>query len=315
MSKANKQMGFKKEKKWLRLTFFSIFLGFVVISSFFIIDETQFGVVTRFGRPLSYVRTPGLNVKFPWPIDKAIPLDKRLLFLDLPAQSLLTFDEKNVEIDAFMTWRIIDPILFAATMQNRQIAESRLSDIGLAQIAIAVGETPFNGFINLEASNIEIHNLLQQATKGVSEIVSNFGITVEDIGITSFLVPAQNRMSVIQRMQAERGRIAAVYRSLGVEEALTIEGQAAAEHEKILGQAHATGIAIRGDGEAQALKILGEAYDKDPQFYRFIRSLESYEAIIGKQSTVFLEADSPLLKYFNGAAINAIQSNMVAEKK
>jgi len=297
----------KPPQKRLPLLILLIFLLFVLFSVLFTVDEIEYGIITRFGRPLNTVLTPGLHAKLPWPIDKVLKIDKRVLVLEFPSQSLLTFDQKNVLIDPFLIWRITDPILFAATVRNRATAESRLSDVALAELAILVGQAPFNGFINLEASNIEIHKVLTEGTKFINQVAQDFGISVDDLVMKSFLFPLENRLSVIQRMQAERGRIAAVYRSLGVEEALKIEAQAAAEHEKILGQAHADSIAIRGKGEAEALKILAEAYNKDPQFYQFIRSLESYEAIIGKQSTVFLEANSPLLKYFNGTEIQELQ--------
>jgi membrane protease subunit HflC len=296
-----------------RNIFLIVLCMFIIYTSCFTIDETEFGVVTRFGRPLEKVRTPGFNLKLPWPIDKVIRIDRRLLLLDMPEQSLLTYDEKNVLINPFLVWHVTDPILFCATMRDRQSAEIRLTDIANAQLANMVGQLPFNGFINLEASNVEIHKILSSVQGFVDQVASEFGIKINDMAIKTFLVPNQNRISIIARMISERERIAAVYRSMGIEEALTIEAQAASEHERIMGQAHAESTAIRGQGEAEALKILSQAYSKDPQFFRFIRSLESYEAIIGKQSTIFLESNSPLLKFFNGTDAQELQSGTPAK--
>ncbi|MBI2743603.1 MAG: protease modulator HflC [Chlamydiales bacterium] len=310
MDPKNHHESLPRSKKRLALNIVLIILVmFAIYSAIFTIDETQWGVVTRFGRPLEKVRTSGFHLKFPWPIDEVVRVDKRLLVLDLSPQSLLTYDENNVMVNPFMIWQVTDAVQFVSSMQNRATAESRLSDIAIAALANTVGGYPFKAFINLESSDIEIHKILAKTEAQVSQLARSFGIEVNEVGIKSFLLPIQNRISVIQRMNAERARIAAVYRSQGIEEALTIEAQAVAEHERILGQAHAKATAIRGEGEAEALKILGDAYAQDPQFFRFIRSLESYEAIIGSQSTVFLESNSPLLKYFNGTEAQQLQKN------
>ena len=299
----------KNTKKQLLFRILSILvLACLLYSALFTIDETQVGVVTRFGKPLENIRTPGLNIKLPWPIDEVIKIDRRLLLLDLSNQSWLTYDQIEVSVNPFLVWRITDPILFASTVQTKEVAETRITDVVLARLGILVGQLPFNAFISLEASEIEVHKTLEETTKIANEVVNKFGLIIDDIGMETFLVPAQNRISIIQRMNAERQRVSTKYRSMGIEEALTIQAQAAAEKEKILGRAQAESTAIRGKGEAEALRILAQAYDKDPKFFRFIRSLESYEAIIGKQSTVFLEADSPLLRYFNGTGIKAIQN-------
>jgi len=128
----------------------------------------------------------------------------------------------------------------------------------------------------------------------------NFGIEVVDLRINGVFLPAQNRASVIDRMRAERARIATRYRSEGEEEALKIKGQTTVERDKILAEARAAAESIRGGGEAQAMRLFSEAYAEDPGFYRFLRSLQAYEAIIDDQTTIFLEASSPLLQALQG---------------
>ena len=128
----------------------------------------------------------------------------------------------------------------------------------------------------------------------------DFGLEVVDLQINGFNLPAQNRASVIDRMRAERARIATKYRSEGEEEALKIEAEAAKEREETLATARAEAEVIRGEGEAAALAELGEAYAKDPEFYRFLRTLESYDKIIDDQTTIFLESDSRLMKVLSG---------------
>jgi membrane protease subunit HflC len=120
------------------------------------------------------------------------------------------------------------------------------------------------------------------------------------VQINGFNLPPQNRTSVIERMRAERARIATRYRSEGEEAALKIQAEAAAERERILSEARARAEALRGQGEAEALSTFAGAYSKDPDFYRFLRSLESYETILDGKTTIFLESDSQLLKALDG---------------
>lgn len=270
-------------------------------TSLYTVDETEVAVVTRFGEPLEDVRTPGLQVKLPWPVDRVIRVDVRQFILKSSAQELLTDDEKNVVIELFMTWRVKNPKQFVATVQNKLGAEARLEDLYVARLGAAVGNLALEDFINIGTDKVDFHFLSEKIREQVHQTAfQNFGIGVNSVQIIGFTLPIENRASVVGRMKAERARIAARYRSEGAEEALRIEAKAAAEHEIILARAHAEATKILGVAEAESLKVLGDAYAKDPEFYRFIRSLESYESIIGKQTTLFLESDSKLLKVLNG---------------
>ena len=270
-------------------------------TSLFTVDETEVAVVTRFGEPLEEIRTPGLQVKMPWPVDKVIRVDMRKFIIKSSAQELLTDDEKNVIIELFLTWRVKNPKQFVATVQNKMGAQARLEDLYTARLGAAVGNLALEDFVNPGTDKVEFHALSEQIRQQIDDTAfQNFGVGVVSVQIAGFTLPVENRASVVSRMKAERARIAARYRSEGAEEALRIEAKAAAEHERILARAHADATRILGEAEAEALTVLGKAYVKDPEFYRFIRSLESYESIIGKQTTLFLESDSKLLKVLNG---------------
>ncbi len=270
----------------------------------FTVDATQMVVVTWFGKPHDRVRKPGLNFKMPWPIDAIIRIDSRILYTEMEPQELLTRDQKNVLLQSFFLWRIVDPIQYARTVKTRAVAEARLNDLATARLGAAVGEQPMETFFNLKsgaADSGRFNFVALRVRKQVSELsTKHFGIEFLDLRLNGFGLPPQNRASVIGRMQAERQKIAAAFRSEGEEMALKIEAEAEAEHERILGKAHGEAEAIRGAGEAKALKIYSRAYAKDPEFYRFIRSLQSYEAIINKKATLFLESDSKLLRILNG---------------
>lgn len=272
----------------------------LLLTAFYTVGETELAIVTRFGRPLARVARPGLHAKLPWPIDSVVRLDARLLIFDGEPTEMLTADKKNVLIDSFICWRIADPLLFAQTVKTRAEAEARLLDISSSEMGAALGREPMESFLNT-GGPVKLREVSCRAGVAVGALARrSFGIAVVDLRINGFSLPAQNRASVIERMRAERARIATRYRSEGEEAALKIQAEAAAEREKILSEARGQAEAIRGQGEAEALRTFAGAYSKDPELYRFLRSLESYETILDDKTTIFLESDSKLLKALDG---------------
>lgn len=270
-------------------------------TGFFTIRETEAGIVTRFGRPLAELAEPGPHFKLPWPVDAVVRVDRRLLVFDNEPAEMLTRDKKNVLIDSFLCWRIRDPLRFVQTVKTRAGAEARLLDLTSSELGAAVGSEPMESFLNADPERVRLRAVAERARAQVDELArESFGIEVVDLEINGFNLPPQNRQSVIDRMRAERARIATRYRSEGDEEALKVEALSIAEREKVLAEARAEAEAIRGRGDAEALRLMAEAYRKDPQFYRFLRSLESYEKIIDEDTTLFIESDSELMEALNG---------------
>ncbi len=276
-------------------------LGWIATTSVFTVDETEISVVTRFGKPLDDVRHPGLHFKFPWPVERAIKVDVRQIVLKGGPQEMLTDDEKNVVVEVYLTWKVADPKTFVATVRTMEEATARIKDLYTARLGARVGTLALEDFINVGLDKVSFHLLSERVREEVNVTTSeHFGVEVLSFQVSGFTLPVENRASVIARMNADRARIAARYRSEGAEEALKIEAKAAAKHETILAEAHANATRIIGEADAEALQILGEAYSKDPEFYEFIRSLESYESIVGANTTLFLDADSKLFKVLNG---------------
>ncbi len=287
--------------KLIRLILFLHLAAYVLLTAIYTVDETEVAVLTRFGAPLERVRKPGLRLKFPWPIDRVIRVDQRVLFLHSESQEMLTDDEKNVIIEGYVLWKIHDPIRFVETAKTRENAEIRLRDLYTSRMGAKIGNLPFDSFVNVGLDKLNFRDIYDQVMQQINVTARPFfGITVEGIQITGFTLPTANRASVIARMNAERARIAARYRSEGVEVALKIEAKAAAEHEDIMSVAHATATEILGKAEADSMRILADAYRKDPKFYEFLRSLESYESIISDKTTLFLETNSKLFKTLYG---------------
>jgi modulator of FtsH protease HflC len=267
----------------------------------FTVQETETAIVTRFGRPLSGVVGSGLHIKYPWPIDSVIRLDRRTLLFDNEPIEMLTQDKKNVLVDSFVCWRIVDPLRFTQTVNTRMEAEARLFDISTSELGAAVGSEPIEAFINVGPGGVKLQEVSGRVSGAVDKVMrGNFGIEVVDLQINGLRLPTQNRESVIERMRAERDRIATKYRSEGEEEALKIEAQASAAREQILAESRGRAESIRGAGEAQALELFAKAYAKDPEFYRFLKTMQTYETIIDDKTTIFLESDSNLMGLLNG---------------
>ena len=266
-------------------------------TTLYTIDATEVGIVTRFGRPLDGIREPGLHIKAPWPIDRVVRVDSRLLLFDGEPTEMLTLDRKNVLIDSFVSWRVDDPLRFAQTVKSRERAEARLVDLIASELGAAIGREPMESFINTDPEKVRLEEISAAAAQAVDDLARpSFGIEVVDFAINGFNLPPQNRASVIERMRAERARIATAYRSEGEEESLKIEAAADAERERILAEARAEAEAIRGEGEAEALQLFAAAYRRDPDLDRFLRTIESYESIIDHNTTIVIEADGQLTR-------------------
>lgn len=291
-------MNARRKSLWLGLALICLIMAFTCL---FTVQETESAIVTRFGRPLSGVAGSGLHVKYPWPIDTVIWLDRRTLLFDNEPIEMLSQDKKNVLVDSFICWRISDPLRFAQTVKTRIEAEARLFDVSASELGAAVGNEPIEAFINVGSGGVKLREVSKRVGDAVNNVMrGNFGIEVVDLQINGLQLPAQNRESVIDRMRAERDRIATKYRSEGEEEALKIEAQATAARERILAESRGRAESIRGTGEARAMELFAKAYAQDPEFYRFLKTMQTYETIIDDRTTIFLPSDSKLMGLLDG---------------
>lgn len=292
-------MTFTTRWLWLAVTILVVVIG--APACLFTIHQTEVGIVTRFGKPRPALAEPGLHLKLPWPIDRVLRLDRRLLVFDNEPAEMLTRDKRNVLVDSFVLWRIEDPLRFAQTVRTRLEAEARLLDLVAASLGAEIGQEPLEHLINADPSAVRLREVAEKTATAVrATALPSFGIGIFDLRLNGFNLPPQNRSSVIERMRAERSRIATAYRSEGEEEALKIEAQAAKEEERLLAEAEAQAEIVRGAAEAEALALLAEAYAQDPAFYRFLRDLESYETILDAKTTILLDSDAALLETLHG---------------
>ena len=276
----------------------------IAYDSFYIIDETEQGVLTHFGKISPPVRQPGFHLKWPRPISKIYKVDRRIHTLTGMHHELITEDQKSILFDGYLLWRTVDPILFVEAIRTGQNAVERLLDLYLSSSGVIISNKARDAFISLGLEHEDLDEASRELLDRIAPIArANYGVEVLRVGIVEYTLPTENRPSVIQRMIAERARIAARYRSEGEEMAMKIEALALNEHEKLVAAAHAEATSILGKAEAEAMALLAKAYQEDPEFYKFIRALDSYDLIIDRNTTLMLPADNELFRYLDSKEI------------
>ena len=274
----------------------------LAVGSAIVVDTTEYAVVTRFGRPVRTYTTPGLRFRIPF-VDQIVRLDARLLMTEPPAAEYLTLDKKNVVARTFLTWRVDDPLRYIQTVQLRDAAEARLAAVTSSEIGAAFGSVPFDALVSTDADKMRLGAIIDQVEQRVRDTAAReYGVKLVSLRVERLAFPQQNEASVFQRMRAERQRIAKQFRSEGEEQSLRIRAEADRERARILAEADRKASEIRGQAEAEAARIYAEALAADPDFYRFVRTLEVYDKIIDKDTTVILPADSPLMKGLLGGS-------------
>ena len=269
------------------------------------VDTTEYAVVTQFGNPVNIVLQPGLKVKLPEPIQSVQRFDNRVQVYEAEPLELLTSDKKSVKVDYYGTWRITDPVMYMKTVKDKVGAEARLQDVFSSSLGVQMGQYNLDDLINVDTNKLKLNAMMQDAVQKCKEKAKEYGIEVVDAQIKVLNFPDANKQSVFSRMKAEREQMAKKYRSEGSEEAAKIRADAEKEQKILLSEAYKQAQQLKGEGDAEAIKIYAQAFSKDPKFYEFIRSLETYEKTIDEKTTLVLPSNSEILKYLeNGKAGN-----------
>jgi membrane protease subunit HflC len=272
-------------------------LAFLVFCwlTFYTVRETQFVLITQFGRPLYTVADAGLHAK--WFFQSANYFDRRLRVYNPRPSEFLTHDKKNLVIECYAAWRIEDPKRFVETVGDPGAAEMRLHDIVWSGLSAALGTHDLDSLIAPATETVQAGALLDKLTAMTDRAaLDRYGIHVVDVRIKRLNLPEQNKQSVYARMRAERERIARQYRAEGEEQALRIRADADRQKEEILSAAYKDAEKIKGEGDAQATRTYSAAYSKNPRFYKLLRTLESYKKIFDDKTTAILSSDSELLR-------------------
>jgi membrane protease subunit HflC len=267
----------------------------LIYATFFSVRETEFGLVTQFGRPVRTVTDAGLRMK--WPFQNVLLFDRRLRVYNPRPSEFLTRDKKNLVIENYVAWRIEDPNRFVQTVGDPTAAEMRLHDIIWSGLSAAIGTHDLESLISTTANAAQTSGMLDHLTELTDRAaLEQYGVRVVDVRIKRLNLPEQNKQSVYARMRAERERIARQYRAEGEEQALSIRADADRQKEEIVSTAYKEAEKVRGEGDAEATRIYGVAYSKNPRFYKLLRTLESYKKVLDEKTTAILSSDSELLK-------------------
>jgi membrane protease subunit HflC len=264
-------------------------------TTFFSVRETEFVLITQFGRPIRTITEAGLHAK--WFFQTSIFFDRRLRVYNPRPSEFLTRDKKNIVIENYVAWKIQDPKRFVETVGDPIAAEMRLHDIIWSGLSAALGTHDLDSIVSAIPDKIQAAHMLDDLTALTDHAaLEQYGINVVDVRIKRLNLPEQNKQSVYARMRAERERIARQYRAEGEEQALSIRADADRQREEILSVAYKQAEKTKGEGDAESTRIYGQAYSRNPKLYKLLRTLEAYKKILDDKTTAILSSDSELLK-------------------
>jgi modulator of FtsH protease HflC len=255
------------------------------------VSETEQVVVTQLGRPVRLVKTPGLQLKVPF-LQQLSYFEDRLLDYDAAPAPVITRDKKNLVVDNYAKWQISDPLKFLQTVQNEAGAQARLDDIIYSKVREQLG---LHDLVEVIATKRDA--IMWAVTAGSHEASTAYGIAVIDVRIKRADLPPENAQAVYGRMRTEREREAKRYRSEGQEEALKIRAESEKQKTIMLAEAYEQEQVIRGEGDAEAMRVYAAAFQHDPDFFTFTRTLEAYRRSLKGKTTLLLPPQMEFLRY------------------
>jgi membrane protease subunit HflC len=275
----------------------AVIAAIVAYSAIFTVYEGRQALVVRLGDPIRVVEKPGIHFKAPF-IDNVIYIDKRILDLENPQQEkeIIAADQKRLVVDAFARYRIVDPLRFYQATQGGSVtrANQQLSTLLNSALRRVLGEASFQDVVRDERAV-----LMGRIREQLDREAERYGINIVDVRIRRADLPDQNSQAVYQRMQTERQREAAEFRAQGSQRAQEIRSRADRDVTILLAEANAKGEQTRGEGDATRNRIFAEAFNRDPDFFSFYRSMQAYEASLGHGDTrMVLKPDSEFFRYF-----------------
>ena len=270
--------------------------AFLAANALFTVEQTESAIVLRFGSPVAgrgvIQNDPGLHWKAPF-IESVGKLDNRILDLESPRQEVLASDTQRIEVDSFLRYRIVDPLRFYQTVGSVPRANNQLATVLNSALRRVLGEATQTQIVRDSRSA-----LMETITKQVAEAAKNLGVEVIDVRLRRADLPREISEGVYSRMKTERQREAAEYRAQGAEQAARITAKADADVTILRAEATQKSDQTRGAGEAERNRIFAESFAKDPSFFTFWRSMQSYETALKPEGTRFLLApDSEFFRY------------------
>ena len=267
-----------------------IIAGAIYLSAY-VVDKTEYAIEILLGDPVDIVMEPGLNFKLPF-VSRVIYMENRLQDYDADPGAVFTKDKKEMKVDTYSKWRVSNPLKFYETVRTTGGAHARLDDIIYSQTREVLGQHTL-----LEIVSGNRRQIREDITLRSRQNAENLGIEILDVRIKRADLPEANSQSVFGRMNAERKRQAKLYRSEGEEESLKIRSDADRERVEILAESKKINEETRGEADAVATKIYADSYQKDSDFFKFLRSHDVYRDSLKEGTTLLMDAESKFFKY------------------
>jgi len=267
----------------------------ILLNTFYTVRETQQVIVTQFGAPVGdAISSPGLHIK--WPLLQDVRVySRQLLEVDPAAQEVLLVDQKRIVVDAYARYRIVVPLKFYQTVNNEQVAQGNIGSIINTSIRRVLGGNTQATLLSPDRKRI-----MDEIQREVSDRTAAYGIEIVDVRLRRADLPEQTSQAVFNRMKAERDREARELRAQGQELYQQIRSRADRDRTVLIAEAQREAQGIRGEGDGKSIEIYAEAFNRDPAFYSFYRSLQAYRSALGSDTTLVLTPNSEFFRYFNG---------------
>lgn len=278
-------------KKTMGTIIFVVAILILLKMLLFTVDETEQVIITQLGRYVRMVKEPGLHFKIPF-VQALHYFEDRIMEYDAAAAKIITKDKKHLLLDNYARWRIEDPLKLYQTVRDEFGAQARLDDIVFSEIREELALHTLTEIISVNREAI-----MDEVGRQCDEKAREYGIRVIDVKIKRADLPGEVTHSVYNRMKAERERKAKKYRSEGDEESLKIKAETEKQQTIILAEAYKEAQKSRGEGDAQAIKIYAQAFEQDPEFYSFLKTLETYKKSLKEGTTVIFSSDAEFFKY------------------
>lgn len=275
-----------------------LLIAAVASMSLFTVDQRQYAIVFQLGEVKEVIDQPGLNVKLPL-IQNVRYFDKRILTMDTPEpERFITSEKKNVLVDHFVKWRIVDPRLYYESVAGDEArARTRLNQTVNAGLREEFGRRTVHDVVSGERDRI-----MEQMRERADRDARTIGVQIIDVRLKRVDLPTEVSDSVYRRMEAERKRVANELRSQGAAEAEKIRADADRQREVIIAEAYREAQQLKGAGDARATAIYAEAFGQSPEFYSFYRSLEAYRgSFAGKDDVMVVDPSSDFFKFMKDA--------------
>ena len=278
----------------------AIVIGITAFSSLFVIRENEQALILQFGNPQKQVDNAGLNFKTPF-IQDVIYFDKRILDYDASAAEIPTLDQKQLVVDAFARYKIIDPLKFYQTVATESIAESQLNNIINSNLRDSFGKQLFTKLMTETRAR-----LMAEISKKVDTAMRSLGIQVIDVRIKRVDLPEENSQAIFRRMQTQREQEARRIRAEGDRKAREIRADADKQQRVIVAEAKKTSEILRGEGDAVATKLYNDAFGRDRDFFDFYRSLQAMRTgLIGDTTSYVGPPQGEFYRFFKGESLGS----------